>query len=59
MNKPSRADVLIRQLYRLREELAEAHYQPDPEYESQLEERAENLCLEIEEAGGVVPDELI
>jgi hypothetical protein len=39
--------------------LADARYQPDPEYENELDERFENLCREIEEAGGAIPDERI
>ena len=59
MNETAGIDVLIRQLVQLKEALAEARHQPDPEYENGLDERFENLCQEIEDAGGVVPDELI
>ena len=43
----------------LKEALAEARYQPYPEYENRLDEDFEKLCLEIEEAGGTIPDVLI
>ncbi|MDR1934711.1 MAG: hypothetical protein LBS49_03890 [Candidatus Accumulibacter sp.] len=58
-NEASRVDALIRQLYQLKEERAEALYQPDPEYLEHLDERAEALRCAIEEAGGVIPDALL
>ena len=59
MNETAGIDVLIRQLVQLKEALAEARYQPDPEYENELDECFENLCQEIEDLGGVIPDDLI
>ena len=55
----TRIAALIRRLYPLKEALAGARYQPDPECEKELDERFENLCREIEEAGGAIPNELI
>jgi hypothetical protein len=55
----ARADAFIRQLYQLKEALAEERYQPDPDYENRLDERAEDLRQAIEDAGGAIPDELI
>jgi hypothetical protein len=58
-DRPTRIDALIGQLYRLKEELAEARYQPDREYENRLDERFENLLHDSKDAGGTVPDALI
>ena len=59
MNTTINIAALIHRLYSLKEALAEARYQPDPEYENRLDEAANDLRLEIEEAGGVITDELL
>lgn len=59
MNETAGIDALIRQLVQLKEALDEALYQPDPEYYDYLCECFEDLCQDIEDAGGVIPDELI
>jgi hypothetical protein len=58
-DQPTRIKAMIRRLYDLKAELQEALWQPDSEYYEWLSECFDNLCQEIRDAGGTVPDALI
>jgi hypothetical protein len=59
MNDEQTLDDKIRRLYALKVDLKEALYQPDPDFYEELCEEFDDLCQEIRDAGGVIPDELL
>jgi hypothetical protein len=59
MNESPTIKAMIKQLYELKVDLEEALWQPDPDHYEWLSECFDNLCQEITDAGGVIPDDLL